>query len=165
MRFRSVVAGGVVLLWLAGCGSDENGKVPPPVGPTSAAGPFETFQRRAAVGAFVAAFRTAFPALADGRSDEAIASDVTHVCLDDLRDPSTGAAATDGDAVALRRIPGRFERNGITPDRTTSRTILAVARGTACGPVEVNGSQRPEPPVGLAPRQSDELPATLASGA
>lgn len=140
MRVRSAVVCGVALISLAGCGSAGDGETRLPAGPTSAAGPFEAFQQRGEVAAFVAAFRTTFPALADGRSDEAIASDVTHICLDDLRDPSTGQPTPDGEAAALRRIPGRFERNGITPDWTTSRTILALASGTACSPVEVNGS-------------------------
>ncbi|MCM3920722.1 hypothetical protein ND748_03400 [Frankia sp. AiPs1] len=101
------------------------------------AGPLETFQRRPGVVAFVAAFRTALPDLADGRSDEAIASDVTQVCLDDLRDPTTGQPAPDGEAAALRRIPSRFERNGITPDTVAARLILSLARGTACSRVHV----------------------------
>ncbi|KQC35778.1 MULTISPECIES: hypothetical protein [Frankia] len=101
------------------------------------ADPFGTFRQRTGVAAFVAAFRTTFPDLADGRSDEAIASDVTHVCLDDLRDPTTGRPAPDGEAAALRRIPSRFERNGITPDTVSARLILALARGTACSRVRV----------------------------
>lgn len=140
MWVRSAVVCGVALVSLAGCISAEDGKARPPAGPTSAAGPLGTFQQRVEVTAFVTAFRATFPALADGRSDEAIASDVTQVCLNDLRDPSTGQPVPDGEAVALRRIPSRFEWNGITPDWTMSRTILALATGTACSPVEVSAS-------------------------
>ncbi len=98
MRIRSAVVCGVALVALAGCSPTEDGaeagKVAPPVGAPVTAGPAETFRQRPGVAAFVAAFRTTFPDLADGRSDEAIAdeaiaSDVTHVCLDDLRDPTT----------------------------------------------------------------------------
>lgn len=140
LRILSAVVCGVALVSLAGCSSAKDGDVGPPTNPPVAAGPFENFQQRSGVAAFVVAFRAAFPALADGRSDEDIASDVTHICLDDLRDPSTGQPAREAEAVALRRIPSRFERNGITPDWTTSRTILAFAKGTACSPVEVSGS-------------------------
>jgi hypothetical protein len=140
VRIRSALVCGTALVSLAGCISTKDGDAGSPVGSPAAAGPSETFQQRSGVAAFVVAFRTTFPALADGRSDRAIASDVTHVCLDDLRDPSTGQPATDREPVALRRIPSRFARNGITPDWTTSRTILALAKGTACNPTQVVGS-------------------------
>ncbi|WP_261566497.1 hypothetical protein [Frankia gtarii] len=140
MRVRSAVVCGialVALVALAGCTSAGDGQADPPAGAPPTAGPFEDFQQRPGVASFVEVFRTTFPDLADGRSDEAIASDVTHVCLDDLRDPSTGQPAPDGEAAALRHIPSRFERNGITPDTVTARMILSFAKGTACGPVHV----------------------------
>ncbi|WP_261559809.1 hypothetical protein [Frankia tisae] len=107
------------------------------MGGPATASPVEEFRQRPAVAEFVAVFRTTFPELAEGRSDEAIASDVTQVCLDDLRDPSTGQPAPDGEAAALRHIPSRFRRHGITPDTVTARMILSFARGTACSSVHV----------------------------
>ncbi|MBL7498315.1 hypothetical protein I6A84_33825 [Frankia sp. CNm7] len=82
--------------------------------------------------AFVAAFRAQHPDLAEGRSDSGIANDVTHICLDDLRDPATGQPRPDGDAAALAKIPARFERNGIIPGPSTSDEILALAKSTVC---------------------------------
>jgi hypothetical protein len=82
--------------------------------------------------AFVTAFRAQHADLAAGRSDSGIANDVTHVCLDDLRDPTTGQPRADGDATALSHIPARFERNGITPGPSTSVEILTLAKTTVC---------------------------------
>ncbi|ONH31417.1 hypothetical protein BL253_09220 [Pseudofrankia asymbiotica] len=86
--------------------------------------------------AFVAAFRAQHPDLAEGRSDSTLANEVTHVCLDDLRDPTTRQPRPDGDAAALARIPARFERNGITPGPSTSEEILTLAKTTVCDHVD-----------------------------
>lgn len=135
MRVRNAVACGIALLSLAGCSPDRDRDVSSPRDPTavSSAG---VFPQPSAVAAFVASFRTMFPALADGRSDEAIASEVTRLCIDDLQGPSVGH--TDRDAAALQQIPSRFRWNEITPDWTTSNTILAMAKGTVCSPVHVS---------------------------
>ncbi|MCK9921015.1 hypothetical protein MXD61_03685 [Frankia sp. AgPm24] len=143
MSVRGVWVWGVALVAMAGCGAagKGGGVAAPPSNPgATTVGPVATFGRPTEVAAFVSTFRVLYPALAQGRSDEALGADVIQVCQHDLRDPSTGRRSAHGEAVALQRIPGRFERDGITVDLTTARTILAVAQGTACGTVEVKES-------------------------
>lgn len=130
-RTGSLLLGLAVASMLAACGpeADAEGTT---VLPSRTAGPFETYQSNPAVAGFVAAFTAQYPQLAEGRKPSAIASDVTHICLDDLRNAVTGEPATDGGARALANIPARFERNGITPDAATAQAILALARSTVC---------------------------------
>jgi hypothetical protein len=87
-------------------------------------GAFNLVHDSEAAAAFVTAFRMQFPALAEGRTDAAIRDDVTHVCVDDIRE--------GGDTLALTRIPSRFARVGIALDQHTALGIMNLAKATAC---------------------------------
>lgn len=73
--------------------------------------------------AYVAAFRAAYPPLADGRDDRYIGRDGVRIC-DDL--------AAEGLDVVMRRVPLRVERNGVVPDEAQTRAIIALARQHFC---------------------------------
>jgi hypothetical protein len=103
---------------LAGCTSTGGDTASPPTAAVTSAAAANT-------DAFVTAFKQAFPTLAAGRSDAAIADDAKNTCAD--------ITSADGEPIALKHIPPRFERNGITPDDATAAAILALVKTTGCG--------------------------------
>jgi hypothetical protein len=92
----------------------------PAAAPSSAAWRPTPTQRAA----FLRAFRAAYPDLASGRTSTAIAHDADSTCF--------ALAQDEEQAVILKRLSARFERNGITPDAKMSASILTLVRRTAC---------------------------------
>jgi hypothetical protein len=71
----------------------------------------------------VAAFRVAYPKLAEGREDRPISNDADNTCVD-LRDAKTPAEVT-------KLVKGRFATDSAVDD-VTSAGIIALLRKTAC---------------------------------
>jgi predicted small lipoprotein YifL len=119
---RHVVAV-ALLVTLTGCGSAASSP-PASTGTPSTASAQQGRPGAAALAAFVAAFRVAYPPLAEGREDRAITNDAKNTC----GDVRLGVDET----TAVKHVAGRFGRDGATLPTGQATAVYRLVRANAC---------------------------------